>query len=73
MKNSKYFKKQIKFTLSELIQIVEDNPSLCFYYPLKHVFANEEIVINNNNNGSRGRCSWNFKRVSDNEIIRLTE
>lgn len=73
MIKSKYFKNQIIFNLSQLIQIVKDNPSLRFYFPLEHKYSKEEIIICNNNNGSRGRLSWRFNRVSDNKIIRLTK
>jgi len=67
----KYFKNQFIFTLSELIQIVEHNTSLGFYYPLEHKYSKDEITIHNWNNGFKGKTSTKFKRVSDNKIIRL--
>ena len=65
----KYFKSQTIFTLSELKQIVASNPSLGFYFPLEHPMSKDEITIHNWNNGSKGRRSKRFDRVSDEKII----
>jgi hypothetical protein len=67
----KYFKNQIIFTLSELKQIVEDNPRLGFYFPLDHKYSKNEITIHNWNNGFKGNTSTKFQRESDKKIIRL--
>ena len=67
MKN--YFKNQTIFTLNELKQIVSSNPSLGFYFPLDHPLSKNKITIHNWNNGSKGKSSKSFNRVSDEKII----
>ena len=64
----KYFKSQTTFTLNELKHIVASNPSLGFYFPLDHPLSKDEITIHNWNNGSKGKSSKSFNRVSDEKI-----